>query len=134
MGHTNNSITKTFVIDSVESAPSLSACTGLYVQHIYSCPTGSGDTHINLTRSGDTVFNNNIVPNEDDKTKLGTRQKRFRKLNTKKGESTVWTSTTINSNTINVDTVDLGHDGNEQRILNKLTSVLRNDRLNGGFY
>lgn len=134
MGHTSNNITKTFIVDSVESAPTLSACTGLYVQHIYSCPTGSGNTHVDLSKSGDTVFNNNIVPQQDNKTKVGTDQKRFRKLNTVRGESTVWTSTTINSNTINVDTVDLGHDGNEQRILDKFTSVLRNDRLNGGFY
>lgn len=134
MGHNNSTIQKTFIVNSVQSAPTLTACTGFYTEHIYSCPTTSGDTHIDLSISGKTEFNNDIVPDQDDTNRLGTDQKRFRKLNTVRGESTIWTSTTINSNTINVDTIDLGNDGVEQRVLDKNTSVLRDDTLNGGSY
>lgn len=129
MSH-GGSINKTFIIDDIGNI--LSACTSVYTNEVLSC---SGDSTVQL-KQGETNFNTDITPKSDKKLKVGRRTKRFRELNTVSGTSTVWSSTTINSKRVNTETVDLGYDNtaNEQRILNKDTSILKSDKILGGNY
>lgn len=136
MSHGGSSINKTFILQAQQGGnfPTLSACTALYTNSIQSCY--SGDTEIDLSQTGQTIFNNDIVPKKDGESKVGHKRRRFREINTISGKSTLWTSTTINSHTVRTKNLDLGYDStaNEQRVIDKFNSVIKNDQIYGGTY
>ena len=127
MSCTNNSpnINQTFIIESVESAPSISGCTGFFTNYITEC---TGDTVI-MDTNVEVV--GNITPENDSTSDIGTSNKRFREINTYRGNSTIWES----SQEIITPNLNLGVDSeNNNRIINADNSILRNDILLGGSY
>jgi hypothetical protein len=95
-----------------------SCITELYVENVHSCSTG-------------ITVHNTIIPNADNTIDLGVNSKRFRKVNTVEGESTVWVSTIK----ITTPEVDLGLDSqNEPRLITANNSIINNDILLGGNY
>lgn len=121
----NGNINQTFIIESVDGAPTLSGCSGVYTNNLFSC---SGDTNINLSEN-EIIINKNLNPSNNN-LKIGDSLNRFREINTLSGTSTYWSSTTIST-----ETIYLGLDSNgENRIISSDTSILSNDILNGGVY
>ena len=121
----NARINETFIIETIEGAPTMSACTGVYTNAIISCDS---DTEITLD-SSEIIINKNLVPS-DTNIDLGTVNKRFRNINSISGSSTFWSSTTVN-----VSNLNLGLDSSgEQRIITANNSVISNDVLSGGGY
>jgi hypothetical protein len=95
-----------------------SCITELYVENIHSCTTG-------------ITIHNTIIPNLDNTIDIGVNSKRFRKVNTVEGESTVWVSTIK----ITTPEIDLGLDTqNELRVITADSSIINNDILTGGNY
>lgn len=120
----NNTINnvKNFIVTSATTIPT--TADTIYVNNVISL-NGSGIT-----------FTGDIIPKVDNIYDIGKPNFRYRQINTVNGNSTRWNSTLISANTITADTIDLGYDeiGQEQRILNKYTSVLKNDLLSGGSF
>lgn len=84
-----------------------------------------------LKISGDTEFHGNITPNIDVSRDIGTTNKRFREINTFKGNSTLWVST----QEINTPNLNLGLDSNDDnRTITANNSIIRDDTLLGGTY
>jgi len=112
-------INQTFIIESVESAPVISGCTGIFTNNINPC-------------TGDTIeVGANITPSIDNEKDIGTINKRFREINTYKGNSTLWVST----QEINTPNLNLGLDSNDDnRTITANNSIIRNDTLLGGTY
>ena len=127
----NSDINQTFIIEPLivmsGNASTITACTAVFTNEIVSCDSG---TQISLL-SGETVFNESILPLIDSTINLGVPIRRFRDINTVSGTSTVWTST------IKVTTpmLDLGYDslGNLRQITAN-NSVIAEDILDNGNY
>lgn len=129
----SSDINQTFIIEplvlpSGSTAPVISACTAVYTNLIISC---DGDAQIDITNSGETIFNTNIVPLTDATIDLGSTARRFRDVNTVSGTSTYWTATT----SVTTAMLDLGVDssGNTRQITAN-NSIIQNDTLLGGTY
>lgn len=121
----SSTINKTFIIESIDSADIVSACTSLYTNAIVSC---SGDTEILLT-SGATIFNTDLVPITPDTISIGQPANRFRELNVVSGTTSIWTvSTRVNTPEINLG---LDSSGNT-RIITANNSIIQDDILFGG--
>ena len=106
---------------------SLTACTGVWTNVLYSC---TGDSQIHLS-SGETVFNNSIYPMVDGVVNLGSPVRRFREINGISGYSTMWSASTI----VHTPNLDLGLDSlGNSRIITANNSIIQNDYLNGGTY
>lgn len=127
----NSDINQTFIIEPLivmsGNASTITACTAVFTNEIVSCDS---ETQISLL-SGETVFNESILPLIDSTINLGVPIRRFRDINTVSGTSTVWTST------IKVTTpmLDLGYDslGNLRQITAN-NSVIAEDILDNGNY
>lgn len=118
-------INETFIIETIEGAPTISACTAVYTNAIISCDS---DSEITLNPT-EIIINKNLVPS-DLNIDLGNMTKRFRNINTVSGSSTFWSS-----NTVSTLKVDLGLDSSgEQRIITADNSLISNDILSGGGY
>ena len=89
MSYLNNppNITETFIIESTELTPTITACTGVYTNEIISCES---DTSILLTPD-ELIINKSILPEVDATIDAGTPTFRFREIN----------SVTSNLNTLN---------------------------------
>ena len=129
----SSDINQTFIIEPIffssgSTAPVISACTAVYTNLIISC---DGDAKIDITNSGETIFNTNIVPLTDATIDLGSTARRFRDVNTVSGTSTYWTATT----SVTTAMLDLGVDssGNTRQITAN-NSIIQNDTLLGGTY
>lgn len=82
-----------------------------------------------ITTTGD------ILPQTDNTVDLGTTLKRFRNINTVKGESTLWVTDSLSATSITATTIDLGLDSqSNSRIITANTSILNNDCLDGSTY
>lgn len=105
----------------------ITACTGVYTNHIYSC---SGDSEIHLL-SGTTIFNKPIEPANDNVISLGSQIRRFREINTVSGYSTIWSA----SSTVYTANLDLGLDSSgNSRVITAENSIIQDDFLIGGIY
>jgi hypothetical protein len=123
----NQTINKTFIIESVDSSDIMSACTSFHTNKIISC---SGDTEILLT-SGSTIFNTDLVPITDNNISVGQPNRRFREINIVSGSTSVWTVTT----SVNTPALNLGLDlSGNTRIITADNSIIQNDILFGGGY
>jgi hypothetical protein len=121
----NGNINQTFIIETIEGAPTMSACTGVYTNAIISCDS---DTQISLNPT-DIIINKSLLPS-DLNIDLGSIGSRFRTIHTISGSSTFWSATTVS--TLNLD---LGLDNSgEQRTITANNSMITNDILNGGGY
>lgn len=121
----SSTINKTFIIESIDSADIVSACTSLYTNAIVSC---SGDTEILLT-SGATIFNTDLVPITPNTISVGRPNRRFRELNAVSGTTSVWTVTTR----VNTPEINLGLDSSgNTRIITANNSIIQDDILFGG--
>jgi hypothetical protein len=82
--------------------------------------------------TGETFYiENAIEPTTDNFVDLGKFSKRFRRINTVDGISTVWTATTA----IYSPEINLGLDSNNQnRIITANNSIIQDDKLFGGNY
>jgi hypothetical protein len=124
-------INQTFIIEGdctngSGDTGSFTACTSVSTNNLISCDF---DTSISL--SGDIITNKSIIPLIDSVNDLGSSVRRFRKVNTVSGDSTVWFS----SEKIITPELDLGLDsmGNIRKITAN-NSIIQNDLLNGGVY
>jgi hypothetical protein len=122
----NGNINQTFIIETIEEAPIMSACTGVFTNHLISCNT---DTEIDLS-TNDIVINKNLLPSNNS-IDIGTQSNRFREINTLSGTTTLWVSTIA----ISTPNLYLGLDSlGEARTLTADNSILKDDLLNGGDY
>lgn len=126
----NNTINiyRTFLIDSPKST------SGEPIDNIF-----INDLNVDTINalSGDNInISGNLIPTIDGQYYLGTNIKRWRELNTLSGYSSFWSAQTATINSFSGDTINLGYDdiSMEFRILDKNTSILKDDNLNGGIY
>ena len=128
--NTSSNINQTFIIEPLSitgGSPTLSACTTMFTNLVESC---SGDTTISLT-SGSTIFNNEIVPENDNTINIGSNIKRFREVNSVSGTSSYWSS----SVSVTTPNLNLGNDSlGDSRIITANNSIMQTDTLNGGTY
>lgn len=124
----SSNINETFIIEPLLiNSDVLSACTAVITNNLISC---SGDSQIHLS-SGGTIFNTNIIPENDASIDVGSIMKRFRDINTISGSSSVWTS----SIKVITPNLDLGLDSfGEYRQITANNSIIQNDTLMGGTY
>lgn len=121
----NGNINQTFIIETIEGTPTISACTGVYTNTVISCDSG---TQISLNPT-DITINKNLIPS-DLNIDLGSIGNRFKTINTVSGSSIFWSSTTVSTLGL-----DLGLDNLvEPRIITANNSVITNDILFGGSY
>ena len=121
-------INQTFIIEGCTTgdSSSISACTSVSTNNLISC-----DFDSSISLSGDIITNKSIIPLIDSVDDIGAENRRFRKVNTLSGESTVWYS----SEKIITPQLDLGlDDEGNQRIITANNSIIQNDLLNGGIY
>ncbi len=127
MSCTNNSpnINQTFIIESNDTTPIISGCTGIFTNVIKECDGDAVkiDSNVNLV--------GNLVPNEDKVSDLGIPTKRFREINAHNGTTSVWNVT----KEIITPNLNLGQDdeGNNRNITSN-NSIIRYDTLLGGTY
>lgn len=111
----------TFIIgraDGVQLSATFNTVTGLTVNG-------------NLFISGNTETSADLLTSSDGISDIGSPIKRFRKINTLSGTSTVWTST----NKVITPQIDLGLDvNNNSRVITANNSIIQNDILNGGTF
>lgn len=107
MSYLNNppNITETFIIESTELTPTITACTGVYTNELISCDS---DTNISLTLD-DILINKSLLPKIDATIDAGTPTFRFREIN-----SVISNLNTINATggtitTLNTTTLNLGN-------------------------
>ena len=107
MSYLNNppNITETFIIESTELTPTITACTGVYTNEIISCES---DTSILLTPD-ELIINKSILPEVDATIDAGTPTFRFREIN-----SVISNLNTINATggtiiTLSSTTLNLGN-------------------------
>lgn len=119
---------QTFLIDTPVSS-SGSPTDNLFVDNL-------NVNNISTISGSNINYNANLIPTNDGQYYIGTNIKRWRELNVLSGQSTYWTSNTMDVDVISGDTINLGFDSiaYEYRILDKDTSILKNDILNGGVY
>ena len=129
MSYLNNppNITETFIIESTELTPTITACTGVYTNEVISCDS---DTRILLTPD-ELIINKSILPEVDAAIDAGTPTFRFREINTISGQSTTWSS----SQKMITPILDLNLDSeNNHRIITANNSIVQDDIINGGNY
>ncbi len=82
--------------------------------------------------TGETFYVEDLIePTTDNFVDLGKPLKRFRRINTVDGISTVWTATTA----VHTPEINLGLDSNNQnRTITANNSIIQDDRLFGGNY
>ena len=124
----HSDINETFIIEPLLiSNEVISACTAVISNNLISC---SGDSQIHLS-NGETIFNTNITPENDEEIDIGTNLRRFRDINTVSGSSTIWTS----SIKINTPNLNLGLDSlGEYSEITANNSIVQNDILYGGSF
>ncbi len=128
----SSDINQTFIIEPIVlsggTGPIISACTAVFTNSIISC---DADAIIDLSISGETIFNTSIVPLNDATINLGSPVRRFRIINGVSGSTTYWTATT----SVTTAMLDLGLDssGNTRQITAN-NSIIQNDTLLGGTY
>jgi hypothetical protein len=121
----NGNINQTFIIETIEGTPTISACTGVYTNAVIDCDS---DTQITLNPTNITI-NKDLIPS-DINIDLGSIGSRFRNINVISGSSLFWSAATVTTTEI-----DLGLDSSgEQRTLTANNLVISNDILNGGTY
>jgi hypothetical protein len=110
-------------------ASQVSQGTGLFLP--LSGGTGGPYKFIGNT-TGETFYvESSIEPTIDNFVDLGKPLKRFRRINTVEGVSTVWSATT----SIHTPEINLGLDSNsENRIITANNSIIQDDKLFGGNY
>jgi len=79
MSYLNNppNINETFIIESTELTPTITACTGVYTNEVISCDS---DTSISLTPD-ELIINKSLLPEVDATIDAGTPTFRFREIN-----------------------------------------------------
>lgn len=130
----NTDVVKYFIVQpstanggDIISSGDTYTCSGItYTNDIEPCDPLSGVT----ISSGITVYSTEILPLTDNQINLGSNSKRFRNINTVSGNSSVWTSTYINTTELNLG---LDSSGNT-RTITADNSVIQDDILNGGGY
>jgi hypothetical protein len=105
MSYLNNppNINETFIIESTELTPTITACTGVYTNEVISCDS---DTSILLTPD-ELLINKSILPKVDATIDAGTPAFRFREINSVISNlntlnATGGTITTLDSTTLNL--------------------------------
>ena len=105
MSYLNNppNINETFIIESTELTPTITACTGVYTNEVISCDS---DTSILLTPD-ELLINKSILPKVDATIDAGTPTFRFREINSVISNintlnATGGTITTLDSITLNL--------------------------------
>ena len=107
MSYLNNppNINETFIIESTELTPTITACTGVYTNEVISCDS---DTSISLTPD-ELIINKSLLPEVDATIDAGTPTFRFREIN-----SVISNLNTINATggtiiTLSSTTLNLGN-------------------------
>jgi hypothetical protein len=105
MSYLNNppNINETFIIESTELTPTITACTGVYTNEVISCDS---DTSISLTPD-ELIINKSLLPEVDATIDIGTSTFRFREINSVISNlntinATGGTITTLDSTTLNL--------------------------------
>lgn len=132
-------ITKIYVVEPTSNGfvDSLTANT-ITVEHdlvvngdLINCGTGS--TIVNTIEACDDFITlaSDIVPPSDGLISIGRPIRRFREVNTVSGMTTIWAASTR----VVTPEVSLGYDSQgELRILTANSSILQDDKINGGSY
>jgi hypothetical protein len=108
MSYLNNppNINETFIIESTELTPTITACTGVYTNEVISCDS---DTSISL-RPDELIINKSLLPEVDATIDAGTPTFRFREINSVISNlntinATGGTITTLDSTTLNLGNI-----------------------------
>lgn len=130
--NSSQSIYKTFIFKPIEytgDTTSFSACTSIHTNEVVSC---SGDSKVQLG-AGEIRINNDLLPKVDNTTSVGSKQKRFRAINTYSGTASVWTGE-VRVVTPTVELVNPDPNSTNDREITYDSSVLNGDTLSGGTY
>lgn len=126
----NSGINKTFILEPMTTTggtPVISACTAVFTNKVESCDS---NTEI-LLLSGETVFNTDILPINDNELSIGYPTRRFRELNSFSGTTSIWSATTR----VVTPELQLGLDSSgNTRTITADNSVIQDDILNGGTF
>jgi hypothetical protein len=115
----------------ITNLESNSGITGNFVNKTGDTMSGGLVINSTLVITGSTTVTGDIIPQNDDETKLGTGLKRFRELNAYSGNTTIWSSTVK----ITTPSLELGVDSSgNTRTITANNSIIKDDTLLGGTF